>query len=74
MSGKSEQAKGHVEEAAGIVTGDEELEAQGKSDRVAGEVEEKFDKAKDKAHEGLDKVEDAIDSAIDKGKDALHKK
>jgi uncharacterized protein YjbJ (UPF0337 family) len=38
MSGKSDSAKGHVEEAAGVLTGDEELEARGKRDQLAGKA------------------------------------
>lgn len=73
MSGKTEQVKGHAKEVAGIITGNEDLEAKGRSDRQSGEVEEKFDKTKDKAHEAIDKIEDTVDKAIDKAKDALHK-
>lgn len=58
MSGKMDQAKGRIKEAAGTLTGDEELEAEGRTDRLAGEAKEK------------DKVEDVIDKA----KDMLHKK
>jgi len=60
MSAKSEQVKGHAKEAAGVLTGDKDLESQGKTDRRTGEVEEKIDHAKDKVEEGIDKVKDAI--------------
>ena len=31
MSAQSEQAKGHAKEAAGLLTGDEDLQAEGKA-------------------------------------------
>ena len=35
-SGKSDQVKGRVEEAAGVLTGDEKLKRKGKADQVGG--------------------------------------
>lgn len=67
MSGKFDQVKGRAKEAAGILTGNEDLEAEGKADRRMGEAEEKIDHAKDK-------VGELIDKAADKAKDALHRK
>ena len=55
--------KGKAKEAAGIVTGNEDLESEGKDDRRSGEVKEKVEHAKDK-----------IEEVIDKTKDALHRK
>jgi uncharacterized protein YjbJ (UPF0337 family) len=63
MGAKSDQVKGKVKEAAGSLTGDEDLEAEGKADRRAGEAKEKLDHAKDK-----------VDDVIDKAKDASHRK
>lgn len=62
MSGKSDQVKGRAKEAAGILTGNKDLEAEGKADRLTGEAEEKIDQAKGK-----------VDEAADKAKDALHR-
>ncbi len=53
MGDKIDQAKGRVKEAAGDVTGDKDLEREGKVDRVAGEVKEKVGDA-------VDKVKDAV--------------
>lgn len=58
----------------GIVTGDEDLESEGKADRRLGEAEGKIDHAKDRADEVIDKTRDMVDDAIDKAKDALHPK
>ena len=59
MSGTADKAKGHAKEAIGDLTGDEELEREGKADRATGAAKEKIGKAKDW-------VEDKIDSARDR--------
>lgn len=74
MSGKSDSAKGHVKEAAGVLSGDEELEAEGKRDQLAGKVKNKTSQAEAKVEHGIDKAKDAIESALDKTKEALHRK
>ncbi len=43
-----DEAKGRVKEAAGNLTGDEDLEQEGKVDRVVGGVKDTVDKAADK--------------------------
>ena len=60
MSGKSDQAKGRVKEAAGALTGDKDLEAEGKTDRIVGDVKEKVEDVKDKVEDTIDKVKDAL--------------
>ena len=60
MSAKSEQVKGHVKEAAGVLSGDKDLESEGKTDRRTGEAEEKIDHAKDRVEEVVDKTKDAL--------------
>lgn len=74
MSGKSDQVKGHVKEAAGVVTGDRDLESEGKADRRAGEAKEKLDHAKDKIKDVIDEVEGKVEDVVDKAKGVLHKK
>lgn len=61
MSGKSDQAKGRVKEAAGALSGNQDLESEGKADRLTGEVKEKVDHAKDKVDQVIDKAKDALD-------------
>ena len=39
IEGSANQAKGAIKEAAGKVTGDAKLEAEGKSDKLAGKVQ-----------------------------------
>lgn len=74
MSGKSEQVKGRAKEAAGVLTGNQNLEAEGKTDRRTGEAEERVDHAKDKVDEVIDKAVAKVEQAADKTKDALHRK
>ena len=73
MSAKSDQIKGHAEEAAAILTGDKDLESKGKTDRRTGEAEDKFDHAKDKADEVIDAIKVKVDEAVDKTKDAMRR-
>ena len=74
MSGKTDQVKGQVKEAAGALTGDKDLESEGKADRRAGETKEKLDHAKDKIKEVVDDAEAKAGDVVDKAKDALHRK
>jgi uncharacterized protein YjbJ (UPF0337 family) len=39
IEGSAKQAKGAIKEVAGKVTGDAKLETEGKSDKVAGKVQ-----------------------------------
>ena len=48
MSGKTDQAKGRVKEAAGALTGDKKLKREGKADQAAGKVKQKVQKVIDK--------------------------
>ncbi|MGZ8723042.1 MAG: CsbD family protein [Aeromicrobium sp.] len=73
MSGESDQVKGRAKEAAGILTGNKDLEAEGKADRLTGEAEERIEHAKDKANELIDQAKGKADEAADKAKDALHR-
>ena len=53
MGEKIDQAKGRIKEAAGDLTGDKDLQREGKVDRGAGTI-------KEKAGEAVDKVKDAL--------------
>jgi len=74
MAGKTDQVKGKVKEAVGSLTGDKDLESEGKADRRAGEVKEKVDHAQDKVEEVIDKAKGKAEEAIDKAKEALHRR
>jgi uncharacterized protein YjbJ (UPF0337 family) len=47
VEGVAKQMKGGVKEAAGKLTGDAKLEAEGKADKVAGKVQNAIGGAKD---------------------------
>jgi uncharacterized protein YjbJ (UPF0337 family) len=51
--GTTDKLKGHAKEATGDVTGDKDLQREGKVDRASGSV-------KDKVGDAGDKVKDAI--------------
>lgn len=52
--GKAENLKGRVKEAAGIVSGDEELEKEGANQRAEGAVQEGLGRARRKVGEALE--------------------
>ena len=53
--GSTDDAKGRVKEAAGDLTGDEDLKNEGKVDRASGSVKDKVGDAADKAKDVLRK-------------------
>ena len=53
MSGKMDQVKGRVKEAAGVLTNDESLKREGKLEQVVGKVKETAGKAADKIKDVL---------------------
>lgn len=61
MSGKFEEAKGHAKEAAGDITGDDDLKREGKTDQASGKVKQKVDDAKDWVEDKVDKARDKAD-------------
>lgn len=54
MSGNTDEAKGRIEEAAGALTGDEDLKKDGKVDQAAGKIKQKLDDAKEWAEGKID--------------------
>jgi uncharacterized protein YjbJ (UPF0337 family) len=58
--GKVEQIKGRAKEAAGILTGNRELENEGAKQRAAGSVEEGIGKARRQVGDALASVAKAI--------------
>ena len=54
MRGKGDEIKGRVEEAAGEVADDEQLERKGKKDKAAGKVKQRLEQLADKAEEVVD--------------------
>jgi uncharacterized protein YjbJ (UPF0337 family) len=54
IEGTAKQAKGAVKDAAGKITGDTKLQAEGKADKAEGKVQNAVGGLKDKAREALD--------------------
>jgi uncharacterized protein YjbJ (UPF0337 family) len=74
MGEKTDQTKGRAKEAVGSITGDKDLESEGKADRRAGEAKEKLGNAKDKLEDVVDTAEGKVEELVDKAKDALRRK
>ncbi len=53
IEGAGKQAKGAIKDAAGKMTGDVRLQAEGKLDKAAGQVQSAVGKAKDDARDAL---------------------
>ncbi len=56
--GSTDETKGRIKEAAGVVSDDEDLEREGKVDQAAGKAKKLIDEAADKA-----------DNMVEHGKD-----
>ncbi len=56
MGGKMDEAKGRVKEAAGALTGNNKVRAEGKADQAVGKVEQVAKKAVDKTKEAVKKA------------------
>jgi uncharacterized protein YjbJ (UPF0337 family) len=54
--GKWQQIKGSVKERWGEITDDEYTESEGKTDKLAGKIEEKYGHARAEVVEQLDKL------------------
>jgi uncharacterized protein YjbJ (UPF0337 family) len=52
-SGKVDEVKGRVKEAAGALTDDKKLKRQGKADQAVGKIKQKAEKLIDKARRAL---------------------
>lgn len=57
---------GKTKEVTGKVTGDDELEAEGRTQHAKGTVQEKAEEARDKAKGTFEAVKDAVTSDKDK--------
>jgi uncharacterized protein YjbJ (UPF0337 family) len=52
-SGKTDELKGRVKEAAGALTGDEKLKRKGRVEQAVGKIKQKAEKV-------IDKIKDAV--------------
>jgi uncharacterized protein YjbJ (UPF0337 family) len=53
MSGKTDQVKGRVKEAAGAITGNDKLKNDGKVDQAAGKTKEAVENVVDKTKKAI---------------------
>ena len=56
MGGKADVVKGRIKEAAGALTGNDELRAKGKTDQSIGKVKQLAEKAIDKVEAAVKRV------------------
>lgn len=60
MEEKIDRIKGKAKEAVGDLTGDKDLEAEGKADQLGATIKEKLGDAKEKLEDVVDKVKDKL--------------
>ena len=58
----TDDIKGRAKEAAGDLTNDDSLKAEGKTDQTAGKVKEAVGDVADKVSDGVDAVKDKLHS------------
>jgi uncharacterized protein YjbJ (UPF0337 family) len=56
MSGKTDVVKGRIKEAAGALTGNDKLRAEGKTDQLVGKTEQAVQNAADTVKKAVKKV------------------
>jgi uncharacterized protein YjbJ (UPF0337 family) len=56
MGSKFDETKGRAKEAAGDLTGNDDLQREGKADQAGASVKEMAEKAKDKVGDAVDAV------------------
>jgi uncharacterized protein YjbJ (UPF0337 family) len=60
MSGEKEIVKGRIKEATGVLTNNEKLRAEGKTDQVVGKVRQAAGKVVDAAKDAATKTVEAV--------------
>ena len=60
MSGQTDEMKGKAKEAIGVLTDDDDLQREGKTDQAAGKTKDKLEDAKDWADDKIDDVTDKL--------------
>jgi uncharacterized protein YjbJ (UPF0337 family) len=56
MSGKTDEVKGRIKEAAGALTGNDKLREEGRADQAVGKTKQAAKKVVDKVKKAVDKV------------------
>ena len=62
-SGKIDEVKGRVKEAAGAITGDSKLKREGKADQSAGKAKQAVEKVQENMVETIDHHNDRLKRA-----------
>lgn len=65
MSGKTDVVKGRIKEAAGALTGNEKLRAEGRTDQAVGNVKQAAQKVVDVVTDAAKKTAKAAKKAVD---------
>ena len=60
MGSNIDDAKGRVKEAAGALTDDKDLKAEGKADQVGAKVKEVLETVKERAENAVDAVKEKL--------------
>lgn len=71
MERKAEELKGRAKEAAGDLTGDEDLQRQGREDQVAATAKRRVDQAKDKAEEAVQSAKGGVEKLKGKASEVV---
>jgi uncharacterized protein YjbJ (UPF0337 family) len=61
MGETTDQAKGRIKQAAGDLTDNDDLKAEGKSDELLGKAKGALNDLRDKAEGALESVKDKVD-------------
>jgi uncharacterized protein YjbJ (UPF0337 family) len=69
MSGKSDQVKGRAKEVVGTITGNKDLESEGKVDRQVGGVKQAIAHTSGKIEEFIEKAEEEVTKTIKRFED-----
>jgi uncharacterized protein YjbJ (UPF0337 family) len=66
MGAQSDEAKGRVKEAAGALTGDDQLKREGKLDQAGGAAKGKVMEAAERLNEAIDMAKEKVARTADK--------
>jgi len=66
MGEHTDEASGKLKQAAGDLTGDKDLEREGRREELAGKAKGALRDLKDKAEDAIDSVKDKVDEALRK--------
>jgi uncharacterized protein YjbJ (UPF0337 family) len=64
MGGKTDVVKGRIKEAAGALTGNDELRAEGQTDQAVGKVKQAAQEVAGKVKKAVAKVADKVKKAM----------